>query len=240
MTGRITYDFRNILAIIESSLRFAEKHSWEPEKVSSSVAAASDEIDRELKLTSRLFAFTKQRELPTHVGNVNEHLKALELLRPFSDGPGIRITDDWRSVAVKPARSTRCRYVGWRSVLISFDPYEFERRPIMLAEADRARLAAVQNNSNVARLLHEELARTGIVPEGRLVSGKETPAGYVGASFAGRWTGDVDPTRMDHSATILRVLHDLSHGPRRSDRLCCVGATGARRIHNDKHVRHQQ
>jgi hypothetical protein len=129
--------------------------------------------------------------------------------------------------------------------LISFEPYEFERPPIVLAEADRARLAALadaaaQDNSNVARFLREELARNDIVPEGRLVSGKETPTGYAGASFAGRWPGDVDPTRMDHSATILRVLHDLSHGPRRSDRLYCVGATDDCRIHNDKHVRHQQ
>lgn len=62
-----------------------------PERASSSVAAASDEIDRELQLTSQLFAFTRERVLPTHVGNVNEHLKALELLRPFSDGPGLPI-----------------------------------------------------------------------------------------------------------------------------------------------------
>jgi regulator of nucleoside diphosphate kinase len=53
----------------------------------------------------------------------------------------------------------------------NFDLYEFERPPIVLTEADRARLAALadaatQDNPDVARFLHEELARADIVPEG--------------------------------------------------------------------------
>jgi len=91
MTGGIAHDFRNILAIIGSSLRFAEKHSGEPEKVSSSITAARDGIDRGLKLTSQLLAFAKQRELPTHAGNANEYLKTLELFLAFSAGSAIRI-----------------------------------------------------------------------------------------------------------------------------------------------------
>ena len=91
MTGGIAHDFRNILAIIGSSLRFAEEHSGEPEKVSSSIAAARDGIDRGLKLTSQLLAFAKQRELPAHAGNANEYLKTLELFLAFSAGSGIRI-----------------------------------------------------------------------------------------------------------------------------------------------------
>jgi regulator of nucleoside diphosphate kinase len=53
----------------------------------------------------------------------------------------------------------------------NFDPHEFERPPIVLTGADRARLAALadaatQDNPDVARFLHEELARADIVPEG--------------------------------------------------------------------------
>jgi hypothetical protein len=49
----------------------------------------------------------------------------------------------------------------------------------------------------------------------------------------------VDPTGIDYPATILRVLLDLGHGLRRSDRLCCVGTTDDRRTHYDKQVRYQ-
>jgi regulator of nucleoside diphosphate kinase len=53
----------------------------------------------------------------------------------------------------------------------NFDPHEFERPPIVLTGADRARLAALadgatQDSPDVARFLHEELARADIVPEG--------------------------------------------------------------------------
>ena len=91
MTGGIAHDFRNILAIIGSSLRFAEKHSGEPERVSSSIAAARDGIDRGLQLTSQLLAFAKQRVLPTHAGNANEYLKTLKLFLKFGAGPPIRV-----------------------------------------------------------------------------------------------------------------------------------------------------
>ena len=55
--------------------------------------------------------------------------------------------------------------------MINFDPFEFERPPIVLTGADRARLAALadaamQDSPDVARFLHEELARADIVPDG--------------------------------------------------------------------------
>jgi len=53
----------------------------------------------------------------------------------------------------------------------NFDPHEFERPPIVLTRADHTRLAALanaatQDNPDVARFLHEELARADIIPEG--------------------------------------------------------------------------
>lgn len=55
--------------------------------------------------------------------------------------------------------------------MTKFDPHEFERPPIVLTGVDRARLAALadaaaQGSPDVARFLHEELARADIVPEG--------------------------------------------------------------------------
>src|SRR6185437_2350729 len=50
MTGGIVHDVRNILAVIESGLRLAEKYSEEPEKASACFAGVHDGIDRGLKL----------------------------------------------------------------------------------------------------------------------------------------------------------------------------------------------
>jgi regulator of nucleoside diphosphate kinase len=57
----------------------------------------------------------------------------------------------------------------------NFDTYEFKRPPIVLTGADRACLAALadavtQDKADIARFLHEELARADIVPEGAVGS----------------------------------------------------------------------
>ena len=65
--------------------------------------------------------------------------------------------------------------------MTNFDPHEFKRPPIVLTGADRARLAALadaatQDNPDVARFLHEELARADVVPEdaaGAVIMGSE-------------------------------------------------------------------
>ncbi len=64
MTGGIVHDFRNLLAVIESGLRLAEKNSEQSDKVHVYIAAAREAIDRGLKLTSQLLAFAKQDAMP--------------------------------------------------------------------------------------------------------------------------------------------------------------------------------
>jgi signal transduction histidine kinase len=91
MTGGIAHDFRNLLAIIESGLRLAEKSLEQPEKAHVYIAAAREGIDRAVKLTSQLLAFAKQQELEARAGDVNKLLRNLELLLKYSAGPGIRI-----------------------------------------------------------------------------------------------------------------------------------------------------
>jgi signal transduction histidine kinase len=91
MTGGIAHDFRNLLAIIESGLRLAEKSLQEPENVRVCIAAAREGIDRGVKLTSQLLAFAKQQELEARAGDVNKLLRNLELLLKYSVGPEIRI-----------------------------------------------------------------------------------------------------------------------------------------------------
>ncbi|MEP7174878.1 MAG: ATP-binding protein [Aestuariivirga sp.] len=91
MTGGIAHDFRNILAVIQSSLRLAERRAGEPEKVRAYIAAAREGIDRGLGLTSQLLAFAQHRKLNAHAGDVNEFLKAFEPLLRYGAGQEIRI-----------------------------------------------------------------------------------------------------------------------------------------------------
>ena len=94
MTGGIVHDFRNILAVIESGLRLAEKHSGEPEKASVFIAGVHDGIDRGLKLTSQLLTFARQRKFEAREGDANELLRQLELLLRYGAGPEIHIMFD--------------------------------------------------------------------------------------------------------------------------------------------------
>lgn len=91
MTGGIVHDFRNILAVIESGLRLAEKHSEEPEKASAFIAGVHDGIDRGLKLTSQLLTFARQRKFQAREGDANELLRQLELFLRYGAGPRIHI-----------------------------------------------------------------------------------------------------------------------------------------------------
>jgi signal transduction histidine kinase len=94
MTGGIVHDVRNILAVIESGLRLAEKYSEEPEKASACFAGVHDGIDRGLKLTSQLLTFARQRKFEACEGDANELLRQLELLLRYGAGPEIHIVFD--------------------------------------------------------------------------------------------------------------------------------------------------
>ena len=91
MTGGIVHDFRNILAVIESGLRLAEKHAGEPETASVFIAGVHDGIDRGLKLTSQLLTFARQRKFEAREEDANKLLRQLELFLRYGAGPGIHI-----------------------------------------------------------------------------------------------------------------------------------------------------
>jgi signal transduction histidine kinase len=91
MTGGIAHDFRNILAIIDSGLRLAEKSAEAPEQVRAYIAGAKEGIDRGLQLISLLLTFAKQHELDVRAADANELLRDLELFLRYGAGPAIRI-----------------------------------------------------------------------------------------------------------------------------------------------------
>jgi signal transduction histidine kinase len=94
MTGGIAHDFRNVLCVIASGLNVAERHSGDPSKVESALAAVRDGVERGMRMTKRLLAFAKQQELETGPEDVNTLLAKLKVFLKYGAGPGIRVMLD--------------------------------------------------------------------------------------------------------------------------------------------------
>jgi signal transduction histidine kinase len=91
MTRGIAHDFRNLLAVIESGLRLAERRADEPDMVRAYIGAAREGIDRGVELTSQLLAFAKHQELNAHAGDLNEFLRTFEPFLRYGAGPDVRV-----------------------------------------------------------------------------------------------------------------------------------------------------
>lgn len=91
MTGGIVHDFRNILAIIGSSLTLAERHSRDPEKLRASIGKAQEGIRRGTELIAQLLTFSKEQDVGARVENLNVFLKQLELFLKSGAGPEFRL-----------------------------------------------------------------------------------------------------------------------------------------------------
>jgi len=91
MTGGVAHDVRNILSVVDSGLRIAERSVDEPDRLRSVIAAAREGLDRGVNLVSQLLNFAKQQELGIEAGGANELLMNLEPFLRYGAGPGIRI-----------------------------------------------------------------------------------------------------------------------------------------------------
>ena len=91
MTGGIAHDFRNILTVIESGLRLAEKNLHDPRTASAFIAGAREGVVRGLTLTSQLLSFAKQREFNPRAANANQLLNGLELFLRYAAGSEMRV-----------------------------------------------------------------------------------------------------------------------------------------------------
>ena len=91
MTRGIAHDFRNILAVIDSGLRLAERNVSDQDMVRAFVAGAREGVDRGLRLTSQLLTFARQGKLPTSAADVNALLVNLEQFLKYGAGSLVRI-----------------------------------------------------------------------------------------------------------------------------------------------------
>jgi signal transduction histidine kinase len=91
MTTGLAHDFRNILAVIQSAINFAERHSDDEAKMRAAFDAARKGIERGCALTGKLLVFAKPGALDPHDENLNELLGNLKLFLDYAAGPDIRV-----------------------------------------------------------------------------------------------------------------------------------------------------
>ncbi|MEY9098365.1 signal transduction histidine kinase [Sinorhizobium fredii] len=91
MTGGIAHDLRNILAIVESGLRLAERKADQPESVRAFIAAAREGVARGVELISQLLAFADDREPNLQVRDLNELVSFSAPFLRYGAGPGVRV-----------------------------------------------------------------------------------------------------------------------------------------------------
>jgi signal transduction histidine kinase len=90
MTVGIAHDFRNVLAVIDSSLKLAAsaKH---PEQMHAFVSAAREGISRGTQLTAQLVGFATQHGGEAAAEDVTELLRNFGRLLKYGAGPGIQV-----------------------------------------------------------------------------------------------------------------------------------------------------
>ncbi len=108
MAGGIAHDFRNVLCIVASGVRVAERNADDPAKLKSALAAIHQGVERGERMASRLLAFAKQHELVVGPEDVNSLLGKLEAFLKYGAGPGVRIelplADNLPTCLVDPPR----------------------------------------------------------------------------------------------------------------------------------------
>jgi signal transduction histidine kinase len=75
MTGGVTHDIRNVLCVIQASLRLVEGAAGHRERQRAGIAGARDAIARGLALTQELLAFARNEPVRPRAGDVNEFIR---------------------------------------------------------------------------------------------------------------------------------------------------------------------
>jgi signal transduction histidine kinase len=91
MTGGITHDFRNILAVINAGASVAERHVDEPERVRLCLEGIHEAVQRGLKLTSRLLEFTRESGHAAQPQDLNQLLRELHAFLQYGAGHAVRV-----------------------------------------------------------------------------------------------------------------------------------------------------
>lgn len=91
MTGGVAHDFRNLLTVIESGLRLAERRADQPESVRAYIGATREAVNRGVELTSQLLAFANDKKPDLQARDLNELVRSFEPFLRYGAGPHIRV-----------------------------------------------------------------------------------------------------------------------------------------------------
>ena len=91
MTGGISHDLRNVLALIESGLNLAERHIDDPASLAKYLTAAHDGVARGLILTNQLLKFADAQRSNARLAHVNELLEEMRLFVKYGAGSDVRV-----------------------------------------------------------------------------------------------------------------------------------------------------
>ena len=107
MTRGIAHDFRNILCIVASGLRVAERNIGNPTRLKAALELTQEGVERGLQITSRILAFTNQPDFAPEQEDVNTLLRKLAVFLKYGAGSGIRVSlrleSDLPNCPVEPA-----------------------------------------------------------------------------------------------------------------------------------------
>lgn len=91
LAGGIAHDFRNVLAVISSALRLAERRENHPQKTREYLEAAQEGVERGFRLTSRLLALAKPHAPDLHPEDPSRLIRELLPFLKYGAGPRVRI-----------------------------------------------------------------------------------------------------------------------------------------------------
>lgn len=108
LTGGIAHDFRNVLCVISSGLRLAERNFDDPVVRHGALAAARDGVDRGLRMVDGLLALPTRPGTAAGAQDINRLLRNLEEFLKYGAGPGNRLalelTDDLPVCDIDPVQ----------------------------------------------------------------------------------------------------------------------------------------
>ncbi len=94
MTIGLTHDFRNILAVVQSAVRVAQRAGPGSPNADLAWAAINEAVGRGIGLTGELLVFARGGKPEIHPGNVNDLLTGATTFMKYGAGPGVNVTLD--------------------------------------------------------------------------------------------------------------------------------------------------
>ncbi len=105
MTASVSHDFRNLLAVMTSTLRLIRKRGPDEQILK----AAEEAVERGSSLITQLLAFSKRNDLQVRSADINGLLGGLEQVLRYAAGPGVTLRFD-RAESLPACRTDQTQF----------------------------------------------------------------------------------------------------------------------------------